>query len=65
MSGKKNIMELMEQDDLIAEAIHKGTLEAMKQYIQAGQSMVFGKDGKVVMVPPEELKKILEAEEKS
>lgn len=65
MTSEKNIAELWDQDDLITKAIHKGTLEAMKQYIQAGQSMVSWKDGKVVMVPPEELKKILEAEEKS
>ncbi|MDL2274874.1 hypothetical protein LJC22_01960 [Desulfosarcina sp. OttesenSCG-928-G10] len=60
MDSKKDIAELLKQDGLVLEAIRKGSREAMKQYIQAGQSMVSWKDGKIEMIPPEELKKMIE-----
>ena len=62
MVAKKDIGELLKQDELITEAIRKGTREAMKQYIQAGQSMVSWKDGKIFKIPPHELEKMLKAE---
>jgi hypothetical protein len=61
MASKKDIGDLLEQNDLITEAIRKGGREAMKQYILAGQSMVSWKDGKIVKIPPEELQKMLDA----
>jgi hypothetical protein len=61
VAGKKNIGELLEQNDLITEAIRKGGREAMKQYILAGQPMVSWKDGEIVKIPPEDLQKMLDA----
>lgn len=66
MTGKKDvdISALFEQGDAVRDAIRRGGLEAMKQYIRAGESMVSWKDGKVVRIPPEELEKMLaEAEQ--
>lgn len=64
MDNIKDIGELLKQKGLIAEAISRGTREAMKEYIRAGKSMVSWKDGGVVLIPPEELEKILEEEAK-
>lgn len=66
MTAKKDIdiAALFKQGDAVRNAVRRGGLEAMKQYIRAGESMVSWKDGKVVHIPPEELKKMLaEAEE--
>lgn len=54
-----DIDALIERDDLILDAIRRGGLEAMKRHIQAGVPMVSWKDGGVVHIQPEELKKIL------
>lgn len=54
-----DIDALMADGTQIMEAICRGSREAMKQYIQAGESMVSWKDGKVVMIPPEELQRML------
>ena len=56
---KVDIGELIRQSDPITDAIRRGGIEAMKQYIQAGLPMVSWKDGGVVMIPPEELKEML------
>jgi hypothetical protein len=66
MTAKKDvdIAALFEQGDAVRDAIRRGGLEAMKQYIRAGESMVSWKDGKVIRIPPEELEKMLaEAEQ--
>lgn len=60
---KVDIESVLKQDGVILDAIRRGVREAMKQYIFAGESMVSWKDGKVVYIPPEELKKILAEEE--
>lgn len=62
MVDKKNIGALLEQGEPVTEAIRRGSREAMKQYIRAGESMVSWKDGQVVMIPPEELQRMLDAE---
>ncbi|MCD7896491.1 MAG: hypothetical protein LUG50_07410 [Planctomycetaceae bacterium] len=54
-----DITTLFEQGDAVRDAIRRGGLQAMKQYITAGESMVSWKDGKVIRIPPEELKKML------
>lgn len=59
-----DISTLFEQGDAVLDAVRRGGLEAMKRYIRAGESMVSWKDGKVVRIPPEDLKKMLaEAEQ--
>lgn len=66
MTGKKDvdISALFEQGDAVRDAIRRGGLEAMKQYIRAGESMVSWNDGKVVRIPPQELERMLaEAEQ--
>lgn len=55
-----DIAALIQRNDLVLQAIRRGSLEAMKQYIQAGESMVSWEDGRVVYITPEELKKIVE-----
>ena len=57
-----DISALFEQGDAVRDAIRRGGLEAMKQYIAAGESMVSWEDGKIVRIPPAELEKILAAE---
>ena len=54
-----DIEALISDDSQVMEAIRKGSREAMKQYIRADESMVSWKDGKIVMIPPEELKRML------
>ncbi len=54
-----DISALIEQGDVVRDAIRRGGLEAMKMYIRAGESMVSWKDGKVVFMPPAELEKML------
>lgn len=62
---KVDIEALIEEETPITEAIRRGSVEAMKQYIRAGESMVSWKDGKIVMLPPEKLMEMLaEAERK-
>ncbi len=67
MTAKKevDISALIEQGDVVRDAIRRGGLEAMKMYIRAGESMVSWKDGKVVFIPPAELKKMLAEEGES
>lgn len=52
-------IEALFRSDAVGAAIRRGALEAMRQHIRAGESMVSWEDGKVVHIPPEELKKIL------
>lgn len=54
-----DIAALFDQGDAVLEAVRLAGIDAMKQYILAGESMVSWKDGKVVHIPPEELKKML------
>jgi hypothetical protein len=54
-----DIDALIAQGEPIKEAIRRGAREAMKRHIQAGVPMVSWKDGKTVMLSPEELKKML------
>ncbi len=65
MTAKRDIDigALFRQGDAVRDAVRRAGLEAMKQYIAAGESMVSWKDGKVVHIPPEELKKMLAAAE--
>ena len=67
MTAKKNIdiSALFEQGDAVRDAVRRGGLEAMKQYIRAGESMVSWKDGKTVRIPPAELEKMLAEAEQS
>jgi hypothetical protein len=59
-----DIDALIAQGEPIKDAIRRGTREAMKRHIQAGVPMVSQKDGKTVMLSPEELKQMLaEAEQ--
>lgn len=59
-SMQVNIEALIEEETPVTEAIRRGSIEAMKQYIRAGESMVSWQDGKVVMIPPEKLAGMLE-----
>lgn len=43
----------------VKDAIRRGGIEAMKQYIRAGESMVSWRDGHMVMLSPDELKAML------
>jgi hypothetical protein len=67
MTAKRevDISALIEQGDVVRDAIRRGGLEAMKMYIRAGESMVSWKDGKVVFIPPAELEKMLAEAEQS
>lgn len=61
MTEKKevDIGALFDQTDVVLGALRKAGLEAMRQYIYAGKSMISWKDGKVIEIPPEELKQML------
>ena len=59
-SRKVDIEALIEEEAPVTEAIRRGSIEAMKQYIRAGESMVSWQDGKVIMIPPEKLVEMLE-----
>lgn len=59
-SRQVDIEALIEEETPVTEAIRRGSIEAMKQYIRAGESMVSWQDGKVVMIPPEKLAEMLE-----
>jgi hypothetical protein len=65
MSNKKDIdiEALIQERTPVTEAIRRGGLEAMKRHIQAGLPMVDYRNGRVVHVPPEELKELLAAAE--
>lgn len=64
---KKNvdITALFEQGDAVRDAIRRGAMEAAKMYIHAGEPMVSWEDGKVIHIPPEELKLMLAEAEKA
>lgn len=55
-----DIDALIEEETPVTEAIRRGSIEAMKLYIRAGESMVSWQDGKIVMIPPEKLAEMLE-----
>lgn len=59
-SRQVDIEALIEEETPVTEAIRLGGIEAMKQYIRAGEPMVSWQDGKVVMIPPEKLAEMLE-----
>ncbi len=60
-TGKQvDIEALIKEEAPVTEAIRLGCIEAMKQYIRAGEPMVSWQDGKVVMIPPEKLAEMLE-----
>lgn len=58
-TGTVDIEALIKADTPITNAIRRGGIEAMKQYIRAGESMVSWRDGQMVMLSPEELKAML------
>lgn len=62
MDNKKvvDIAALIKQGGPVCEAVRRGSLEAMKEYIRAGESMVSWKDGLVICIPPKELRKMFE-----
>ena len=55
-----DIDALIRKGDPITAAIRQGGIRAMRQYIEAGQSMVSWKDGRIVKVSPDELKRMLQ-----
>lgn len=59
-SRQIDIEALIKEETPVTEAIRLGSIEAIKQYIHAGESMVSWQDGKVVMIPPEKLMEMLE-----
>lgn len=59
-SRQVDIEALIKEETPVTEAIRRGSIEAMKQYVRAGESMVSWQDGKVVMIPPEKLAEMLE-----
>ena len=65
MSNKKHIdiEALIREATPVTEAIRRGWMDAMKRHIQAGESMVSHRDGRVVHIPPEELAEMLAAAE--
>ena len=59
-SREVDIEALIQEETPITEAIRRGSIQAMKQYIQAGESMVSWQDGKMVLLSPEKLVEMLE-----
>ncbi|MGL4942447.1 MAG: hypothetical protein ACRC46_04565 [Thermoguttaceae bacterium] len=55
----RDLAELLRDDKLILNAIRLGSLEAMKRHIAGGVPMVSMKDGEIVYIQPDELKRIL------
>lgn len=54
-----DIEALIKAGKPVKDAIRRGGIEAMRQYIRAGESMVSWRDGQMVMLSPEELKVML------
>ncbi len=54
-----DIDELIRQEKPVLDAIRRGGIEAMKKHIQAGKPMVSWKNGKIYMIPPDELAEML------
>lgn len=54
--NKPDIDGLIAEGKPVIDAIRRGGIEAMKQYIRAGESMVSWADGHVVLLSPEDLK---------
>ncbi len=62
MAKQKRVVDIdaaIAHPTLVTNAIRRGACEAMKRHIQAGVPMVGGRDGKSVLLYPEELKEIL------
>lgn len=59
-SSQVDIEALIEEETPVTEAIRHGSIEAMKQHIHAGESMVSWQNDKVVMILPEKLAEMLE-----
>lgn len=55
-----DIDALINDGEAVKAAVRRGGIEAMKQHIRAGEPMVSWRDGKVVMLTPEELTAMLE-----
>lgn len=58
-AGTVDIDALIKAGKPVKDAIRRGGIEAMKQYIRAGESMVSWQDGHMVTLSPEELKAML------
>ena len=54
-----DIDALIKDGKPVKDAIRRGGIEAMKQYIRAGESMVSWRDGQMVMLSPDELRAML------
>ena len=52
---RKTIEELFRERTPITEALRKGVREALLRHKKLGESIVIWRDGKVVVVPPEEI----------
>ena len=51
----KTLAELLADDALITAAITRGVRRAVLEHARAGRSVAAWKDGKVVLIPPEEI----------
>ena len=51
----ESILDRLADTDLITAAIAKGTRAAMRQHKLMGVPLATSKDGRVVLVPPEEI----------
>jgi hypothetical protein len=55
-SKRRDIAEAFADDRLITRALRKGVRDAMRRHRQAGCPVVIWRRGKVVCVPPEEIR---------
>ncbi|MCI0680697.1 MAG: hypothetical protein L0Y71_01220 [Gemmataceae bacterium] len=54
-NGKPTITELMRDNEGIAKAIRAGVQQALRVHKLLGQPIAAGRNGKVVVIPPEEI----------
>lgn len=54
-NGKPTITELMRDTESIQQAMREGVQEALRVHKLLGHPIAIGRDGKVVIVPPEEI----------
>lgn len=58
-----DISALINNDELVLAALHKGTIKAMKRHIAFEVPMVSWEDGKVVEIPVEKLLEMVREDE--
>ena len=55
-AAKNDVSEIFDDDELVAKALKKGVMDALRRHKLAGNPVCEWRDGKVVWIAPEDIK---------